>query len=215
MFLRAHLQTACSEALHVLPETGLSPSAPWQRSRQEVPGFAGAREGSFSLPALLGCRGNGHTVKSALEEVGKLRTPQKWASQGTRMAVGLLSGLQGALCAPPTPSPDSMYRLYGYHLQLGNHHWLPAASIPKSSFLKTSMTIGCPPPRATPKGTLFSMTVPTAPITAASAMCFPGAAWFTPLSLLSSISARGLLLHRAFPLPSVVTTLPLLNHGGP
>lgn len=118
MFLGAHLQTACSEALHVLPEAGLSPPAPWQRSRQEVPGFVGAREGSFSLPALLGCRGNGHTVKSALEEVGKLRTPPKMGFPRHQDGGGAaLRTPGGAVC---TPYPQS-----GLHVPIV---WLPSAA---------------------------------------------------------------------------------------
>lgn len=148
-------------------------------------------------------------VKSVQEGVGKLRPPRRRASQDTKMETRLLCRLQGR---PAHPRRSSL------HMLLTDYQRVPVAFIPKSTFLKTSMTW---PRHIYPlKGTPFSLTVPVAPITTATILCFgelPG----TPSSLLSSISVRapiskvrlhGHLPHRAFPRPSFVTNLPLPNH---
>lgn len=124
----------------------------------------------------------------------------------------------GVVCTPS--SPGSTCWLCGCLLLLTDHRWLPIAFIPKSAFLKTSIT-GPPPTTATPKGTPFSRTVPPSPPT----HCLE-ATWFPPL-LRSPPSAPGPLLcsrSSSMPtssteavslLPSVVTNLPLPNPWGP
>lgn len=147
----------------------------------------------------------------------KSEAPRTGLPPAPRWRQGYSPDSRGVVCTPS--SPGSTCWLCGCLLLLTDHRWLPIAFIPKSAFLKTSIT-GPPPTTATPKGTPFSRTVP--PITTNSLF---GSHLVSAL-LRSPPSAPGPLLcsgpapcpsstEAVSLLPSVITNLPLPNPWGP